>query len=103
MIGRMQHRFGSGFSANFLFTYSKNLVGGAGSGYNYYDWRLTKALAGSDQKLQFVNQLNYDLPVGKGRRFLNHGGVLNQLIGDWTFLTIQSIRSGLPVTFSSAG
>ena len=103
MIGRMQHRFGSGFSANFLFTYSKNLVGGAGSGYNYYDWRLTKALAGSDQKLQFVNQLNYELPVGKGRRFLNHGGMLNQLIGDWTFLTIQSIRSGLPVTFSSAG
>ena len=103
MIGRMQHRFGSGFSANFLFTYSKNLVGSAGSGYNYYDWRLTKALAGSDQKLQFVNQLNYELPVGKGRRFLNHGGLLNQLIGDWTFLTIQSIRSGLPVTFSSAG
>jgi hypothetical protein len=103
MIGRMQHRFGSGFSANFLFTYSKNLVGGAGSGYNYYDWRLTKALAGSDQKLQFVNQLNYELPVGKGRRFLNHGGLLNQLIGDWTFLTIQSVRSGLPVTFSSAG
>ncbi len=60
MIGRMQHRFSSGFSANFLFTYSKNLAGGAGSGYNYYDWRLTKALAGSDQKFQFVNQLNYD-------------------------------------------
>jgi hypothetical protein len=103
MIARMQHRFASGFSANFLFTYSKNLVGGAGSGYQYYDWRLTKALAGSDQKLQFVNQLNYDVPFGRGRRFLNHGGIVNQVIGGWTFLTIQSFRSGLPVTFSSAG
>jgi Carboxypeptidase regulatory-like domain len=103
MIARTQRRFGSGISANFMFTYSKNLVGGAGSGYQYYDWRLTKALATSDQKFQFVNQLNYDLPLGRGRRFLNHGGLVNQIIGGWTFLTIQSVRSGLPVTFSSAG
>lgn len=86
-----------------MFTWSKNLVGGAGSGYQFYDWRLTKALATTDQKLQFVNQLNYDLPFGQGRRFVDRGGIVNQVIGGWTFLTIQSIRSGLPVTFSSAG
>lgn len=103
MIARMQHRFSSGFSAQALFTYSKNLTGGAGSGYQYYDWALTKALAGSDQKFQFSNQLNYDLPFGTGRRFVSHGGWLNQAIGGWTFLTIQSIRSGLPVSFSSSG
>jgi hypothetical protein len=103
MIARMQHRFGSGFSSNFMFTWSKNMSGTAGSGYQYYDWALTKAVAGSDQKLQFVSQLNYDLPFGRGRHFLDHGGVLNYIIGGWTFLTIQSIRSGLPVTFSSSG
>ena len=62
MIARMQHRFSSGFSANFLFTYSKNMVGTAGSGYQYYDGALTKQVAPTDQKFQFVNQLNYDLP-----------------------------------------
>jgi hypothetical protein len=103
MIARMEHRFGSGFSANFMVTWSKNLTGTAGTGYQYYDWALTKALATTDQKLQFVNQLNYDLPFGLGRRFVNHGGALNFIVGGWTFLTIQSIRSGLPVTFSSAG
>jgi len=103
MIARMQHRFGSGFSANFMFTWSKNLAGTAGSGYQYYDWRLTKAVAGSDQKLQFVNQLNYDLPFGHGRRWMNQNRILNQVIGGWTFLTIQSFRSGLPVSFSSSG
>ena len=91
----------SGYRKGWTFTWGKNLVGGAGSGYQYYDWRLTKALATTDQKLQFVNQLNYDLPFGRGRRFVNRGGVLNYLIGGWTFLTIQSIRSGLPVSFSS--
>jgi hypothetical protein len=103
MIARMQRRYNSGLTANFMFTYSKNLVGTAGSGYQYYDWALTKALAGSDQKFLFTNQLNYDLPFGKGRRFANSGGWLDQVIGGWTFLTIQSIRSGLPVTFTSAG
>jgi len=103
MIARMQHRFSSGFSAQALFTYSKNLTGTAGSGYQYYDWALTKAVAGSDQKFQFSNQLNYDLPFGTGRRFVNHVGWLNQAIGGWTFLTIQSVRSGLPVSFSSSG
>ena len=103
MIARMEHRFSSGFSANFMFTWSKNLAGTAGSGYQYYDWALTKALATTDQKLQFVNQLNYDIPVGRNRRFLDRGGVLNYIVGGWTFLTIQSFRSGLPVTFSAAG
>jgi len=103
MIARMQHRFSSGFSAQALFTYSKNMTGTAGSGYQYYDWALTKQVAPTDQKFQFSNQLNYDLPFGTGRRFVNHGGWLNQAIGGWTFLTIQSIRSGLPVTFSSSG
>jgi hypothetical protein len=103
MIARMEHRFASGFSANFMFTWSKNLAGTAGTGYEYYDWNLTKAVATTDQKFQFVNQLNYNLPFGEGRRFINHNGVLNFIVGGWTFLTIQSIRSGLPVTFSSAG
>jgi hypothetical protein len=103
LIARMQHRFASGFSANSLFTYSKNMMGTAGSGYQYYDWALTKQVAPTDQKFQWVEQVNYDLPFGVGRRFVSHSGWLDQAVGGWTFLTIQSIRSGLPVTFSAAG
>ena len=103
MIARLERRFHSGLSYNFLFTYSKNLGGGAATGWEFYDWRLTKAVTSNDQTFQFVSQANYELPVGKGRRFLNRGGVLNQLIGGWTFLTIQSFRSGLPAGFTLAG
>jgi hypothetical protein len=103
LIGRFQHRFSSGFSAQFLFTYSKNLIGAAGNGEAYYYWQLTRQIAPTDQKFQFSNQFNYDLPFGRGRRFVDRGGWLDQIIGGWTFLTIQSIRSGLPVTFSNAG
>ena len=34
---------------------------------------------------------------------MDHGGILNQVLGGWQFLTIQSIRSGLPVQFKLAG
>lgn len=103
LVGRLEHRFSSGFSANFLFTYAKNITGGAATGWEYYDWRLTKAIAPTDQRFQFANQFSYELPFGKGRRFIDHGGILNEVFGGWTFLTIQSVRSGLPVNFSLAG
>ncbi len=115
LVTRFEKRFSAGLSYNFLFTYSKNIAGGAGgdpnldggnsfSGANqYYNWGLTKAVTSNDQRLQFVAQTTYDLPFGRGRRFLDHGGILNQAIGGWTFLTIQNFRSGLPVQFKMAG
>lgn len=103
MISRLEHRFSSHFSANFMFTYSKALSGSAATGWEYYDWRLTKAIASFDQKLQLSNQFSYELPFGQGRRFLDRGGLMNKVVGGWTFLTIQSIRSGLPVNFTLSG
>jgi hypothetical protein len=100
---RLQRRFSSGFSYNFLFTWSRNLAGSAGSGWQYYDWNLTKGLAPTDVRLNFIAQASYELPFGKNRRFLNRGGVLDYALGGWNFLTIQSMRSGLPVSFTMAG
>lgn len=105
---RVEKRFDNGLSYNFLFTWSKNLSGTAGTGQQWYDWALTKGPTTNDLKYQFVSQATYDLPVGKGRRHPFHsttGGwyVLDLLLGDWTVTTIQSLRTGLPVTFSMAG
>jgi hypothetical protein len=38
----------------------------------------------------------YDLPFGKGRRFLNQGGVVNGVFGGWTLGTILVLQSGNP-------
>lgn len=109
LVSRLQHRLTSGLSFNLLFTYAKNLQGGVATsttpltGPEFYNWNLTKAVAGSDQKLQWSNQLTYELPFGKGRRFGISNPILEKAIGGWQFLTIQSIRSGLPVNFSSSG
>ncbi len=98
---RLERRFSSGFTYNFLFTWSKNLAGTAGTGWQYYDWDLTKGLAATDIKLQFMAQASYELPFGKNRRFMNTGGILDYVLGGWNFLTIQSVRSGLPETIVS--
>jgi Carboxypeptidase regulatory-like domain len=103
MISRLEHRFSSGFSANFTFSYSHAIAGSAATGWEYYDWALTKAVASFDQKFQFTNSVSYDLPFGKGRRFMDKGGIANLVLGGWTFLTIQSVRSGLPVNFTLSG
>lgn len=106
LIARLQHRYSNGLSANFIFTYSKNIVGGAPTGSNawqFNNWNLTKAVAPSDQKFIFTNEVTYELPFGRGRRWVNSNGILDQVIGGWQFLTIQSIRSGLPVGFTLAG
>jgi len=38
----------------------------------------------------------YDLPFGKGRQFLNRGGVLNQIVGGWTVGDIFTFQTGAP-------
>ena len=38
----------------------------------------------------------YDLPFGKGKAFLNHGGLVDRVVGGWTVGTIFTFNSGSP-------
>jgi len=50
---------------------------------------------------RFVASVLYILPFGKGQRFLNHGGVLNQVVGGWQISTITTLQSGGTIDTSS--
>lgn len=43
----------------------------------------------------------YDLPFGRGRRWLNQGGLVNRLAGGWQLSTIFRIQNGTPFVFTS--
>src|ERR1039457_135637 len=107
LTARVERRFNSGLSYNFLFTWSKNLAGAAGTGWQYYNWGLTRGPATTDLKYQFTSQATYDLPFGKHRRFLNRnttaGYITDVFLGGWTMTTIQSLVTGLTRTFTMAG
>jgi hypothetical protein len=46
--------------------------------------------------LQNVTSLVYELPVGQGRKFLNEGGVLNEVLGGWQVSIINTAQAGTP-------
>jgi hypothetical protein len=37
-----------------------------------------------------------DLPFGKGRRWMNQGGILNAVLGGWQFSTLATFQAGSP-------
>ena len=61
-----------------------------------YNIRAEKGLADFDNRKRWVNSVDYELPVGKGHRFLNRGGVPDAILGGWHVGGIISFRSGFP-------
>jgi Carboxypeptidase regulatory-like domain len=44
----------------------------------------------------------YNLPIGKGKQFLNQGGLLDTLVGGWQVSPIYRYEYGTPFSFSSS-
>jgi len=104
---RVERRFTSGITLLGLYTLAKALDesddDGTASGVTYYNRRLEKGRAGYDIRHRYMSVLSYELPVGKGRRFLNRGGVLNQALGGWDIIWPLTLQSGPPATVTFAG
>jgi len=103
---KAQKAFSKGISFVLSYTLSKDLTdtdGEGGGGFiggaqNYYNLRAEKAVAASDVPNAFVGGYSYDLPVGKGKRFLNlQNRILDTIIGGWTTSGIITVQSGTPL------
>lgn len=51
-----------------------------------------------DVRQRFTINGNYELPVGAGRRYINHKGFLDELIGGWAIGAMFAAQSGNPFT-----
>jgi hypothetical protein len=104
---RVERRFTAGLTLLGFYTYAKTLDesddDSAATGITYYNRRLEKGRAGYDVRHHFMSILSYELPFGKGRRFLNHGGIVNHAIGGWDFTWTETLESGLPTSVTFAG
>jgi hypothetical protein len=56
-----------------------------------------------DQTHVFTGTMNYEIPIGKGRRFMNRGGILNYLFGGFDLVWTYNISSGSPLGMSISG
>jgi hypothetical protein len=76
---------------------------GSAGGITYYNRRLEKARANYDIRHRAVTVFTYELPFGKGRKWMSSGGVKNAVLGGWELAWIQTIQSGPPINITFAG
>ncbi len=66
-----------------------------------FERRRNKGLSVDDVPQILSLALTYELPVGRGKRFLDHAGVLNKAVGGWQISTIARFTAGTPLFFRS--
>lgn len=111
---KLERRFTNGLYLLNSFTWSKamdNVAGhleasfGDNSRGNIKNLANDKGRSNYDQPLNNTTSIVYDLPFGKGGRFLsNPNAVLDGIIGGWRLTLINTVTSGLPanLTYSPA-
>ena len=103
---RSERRVQNGFGWSLAYTYSKwiddtpvwssTALGDSDAIQNVYNRRAERSLSGHHMPHRLVASPIFDLPFGKGRRWLNRGGVANAVLGGWQLAAIASLRSGMP-------
>ena len=101
---KLEKRYSSGVTFITFYSFSKAITSqdddNSGSGVAPLQNRgLEKGRAGYDRNHRYSGHITYELPIGKGRRFLNSGGVVDYLLGGWEIAWIQSLETGNPLTF----
>jgi Carboxypeptidase regulatory-like domain len=51
----------------------------------------------TDVRSRFTFSPQYDLPFGQGKQFLNHGGVVSEVLGGWKAAAIFQVQTGTPI------
>ena len=115
MIVSLARRFRNGFNLQASYTWSKNLTDADSTiPFSYVsgnelaqaegssNLKLNKAVSAQNTPQQFSLSYLYQLPFGKGRKFMNKNTVLDLLIGGWQVGAIQRYQSGQPIGFGCA-
>ena len=103
---RLERRLANGFTLTAFHTYSKALDatdGEGGGGVSYYNRSLEKGMAGYNRTQHFNAQATWELPFGKGLRWLNRGGIVDYVLGGWNISLNQTIDSGYPFSVGFSG
>ncbi|MBK5293660.1 MAG: TonB-dependent receptor, partial [Acidobacteriia bacterium] len=106
MVLKLERRFTSGLTFQWNYTLSKIITdsdsydAGGGSAMDQYNRRLEKSIGRFDQTHALKLSTIYELPFGKGRKFMNSGGVANAVLGGWRISGIMTYASGFPISLA---
>ena len=104
---RVEKRYSSGFYLLGNYQFSKNLDNNSGEAEANdtafrQNKRLDRGRSRYDQRHRSTMSAGYELPFGKGRRFLNQSGFADAIVGGWQIQGIVTLLSGPPFTPTSA-
>jgi Carboxypeptidase regulatory-like domain len=111
MTVELNRRMSKGVLFNFAWTWAKNLndtdeVGTTEGGptlENAYQRDRERGNSPFMARHRVVSSLVWELPAGRGRRFLNRGGPANAIAGGWQITAFYSGQTGLFFTPSFSG
>ena len=108
LIASVQRRYRQGLNLQASYTWGKTFTDadsalpnngvGVSQDMDTDNLHHEKAISAMDIRHTFVVSALYELPFGKGKRFLNHG-VLSQVVGGWELGTVERMQSGQPLSF----
>ncbi|MCC7341194.1 MAG: hypothetical protein IT170_08915 [Bryobacterales bacterium] len=106
---RLQRRFSNNYSLNASYTFGKAI---STSGLARSDstlsviipeyYYLNRSVSQMDRRHNFQLTNIYQLPFGKGQRYLNGDGIASAVFGGWQTNSIVSLMSGRPFSVTSS-
>jgi hypothetical protein len=117
----LRRRFASGLGVSLSYTFAKSIdnqsvdpVGASSGGgltnttsrapVDIRDFRLDRSRSDFDRTHILQGATVWEVPVGKGRRFLSSSpGIVNQILGGWTVNTIFAYMTGEPFSVMAGG
>jgi len=105
---KVEKRFASGLNFLLTYTWSKTLTdatdllnGGNSQGYRAPDvpgFGISRdyALANSDVRNVFHFSGGYELPFGKGKKYMTSGGAADKVLGGWSVIWSATLQGGQP-------
>ncbi len=99
---KADRRFAGGFMLTTAYTYGKALGYATETGglWNYVQPRRSYARLDFDRMHTFVQSYVYEMPFGKGRKYLQSGPA-GWILGGWSVNGVLSLMSGRPLTFGT--
>jgi len=108
---KLEKRMTNGLSFLTTYTYGKSLdnadtpLGTTGDqgdrGVNIIGWAGDYGPSGFDVRHRFTINGNYELPVGKGKKYFNNTGIADYAIGGWSTSFVFRAETGQPITIGT--
>ena len=108
---KFRKRYSNGLQFLAAYTWSKTIddvssvagfLGDQNPGYTNNNRKdLDRSLSAGHIPHNLAMNYQWELPFGKGQRWLNRGGLLHQVVGGWTLNGITLLQSGTPISIDS--